>query len=73
MSEGAVLGRCHFIEGKWQGAERGTAVLKEEAWSGRVCISERCETRTRAVRKERCAKGVTEEIKVEVRLHRGPA
>lgn len=34
MSEGAVLGRCHFIEDKWQGAERGTAVLKEEAWSG---------------------------------------
>lgn len=68
LSEGAVLGRCH---GRVQ--ERGTAVLKEEAWSGRVCISKRCETHTRAVGKERCAKGVTEEIKVEVRLHRGPA
>lgn len=29
MSEGAVLGRCHFVEGKWQGAERGTAVLRQ--------------------------------------------
>lgn len=64
-----MLSLCSCIEGKWQGAKIGTVELKEDAWIGRVLISERFKT---CVGKERFAEGVTEGIKVKLRLL-GPA
>lgn len=64
MSEGAVLGWCGFLEGKWLGAERGTAVLKGGLECQSMFFRAVCDA-YKSCGKERCAKGVAEEIKMD--------